>query len=90
VDEAALPDARDTDERHELGRLLAAHPRERVGEQRDLVAASEERRVHAARDVDAEPRPRRDGFLVGNRSGLALRDHRVSLPRYSIDCDVAR
>ena len=56
VDEPALADARDADERDELRLALAQHAAERLAQERELLLAPDERR--AADPLDAETRAR--------------------------------
>ena len=56
VDEAALADARDADEREELRRALVARPLERVPDDAELALAADELGARLVRDVDAEAR----------------------------------
>ena len=74
----ALADARNSDERDELGRLLLARPLERVSEEVHLLLPSDERRS-ARPDVDAEARAGLDRLPDADRLRLALR--RNSLTR---------
>src|SRR5204862_2614174 len=72
-DEAALADPRHADERHELGRLLAPRPSQRLRERVELLPAPGELGWRVLEDVDAEARARGDDFPDGNRLRLALR-----------------
>ena len=54
VDEPALADARDADEREELRRALVAGPLERVADDAELAFAPDELGARLVRDVDAE------------------------------------
>ena len=80
VDEAALADARDADEREELWRALVSRPLEGVSDDAELALATDELGARLVRDVDAEPgvgsdRPSRPAIGVG----LALRFDRSRL-----------
>ena len=79
VDEAALADPRLADERHQLDLAGALRPLERVEQRVELAAPADERRSHAARDVDADARPclHRLPGLDGLR--LAFRLHGLGL-----------
>ncbi len=68
VDEAALADPRDADEREELRRALVARPLERVPDDAELALAADELRARLVRDVDAEARVRRDGRPDADRA----------------------
>ncbi len=56
VDEAALADAGDADEREELRRPLVPRPLEGVPDDAELALASDELGARLVRDVDAEAR----------------------------------
>ena len=58
VDEAALPDARDADEREELRRSRVTSAVEGVLDDAELALAADELRARLVRDVDAEARER--------------------------------
>ena len=73
VDEAALADARDADERHELRRALVARALERISEDAELALAADELGARLVRDVDAEAGARSDRLPDGDRLGLPLR-----------------
>ena len=73
VDEPALADPGDADEREELRRALVARPLERVPDDSELALAADELGARLVRDVDAEARVRRDGRPDGDRLRLALR-----------------
>ncbi len=78
-DEPALADPGHADERDELRRLLATAALERVGEDRQLAVAADNRRACTLLDVDSEPRPRTDDLPDRHRLGLALRFDRLGL-----------
>ena len=73
VDEPALADAGDADEREELRRPLVARALEGVADDAELALAADELRARLVRDVDAEARVRCDRLPDGDRLGLALR-----------------
>ena len=76
-DEAALADPRHADERDELGRALAASPRERAREQRELVITADERRAASLHDVDTEAGAGVEWLPDADRPLLALHEHRL-------------
>ena len=79
VDEAALADSRDADEREELRRSLVARALERVPDDAELALAADELGARLVRDVDAEARVRGDGRPDADRLRLALRLDRLGL-----------
>ena len=70
VDEPALADAGDADDRDELRRSLLLDPRERAHEQVELALAPDERRAGDLVHVDAEARAGLD--RLPHRHGLRL------------------
>jgi len=72
VDETALPDSRDTDERDELRRAFLSHANERLAQQRAFTLPAHERRTDLAQEVDAETGMRLDRFPHVNRLGLSF------------------
>ena len=73
VDEAALADSGDADEREELRRALVPRALEGVADDAELALATDELGARLVRDVDAEARVRGDGRPDRDRLGLALR-----------------
>ena len=74
-EQAALPDPRRADERHELRRPLTLRARDSVTEELELVGPAHQLRAALEGDVDAEPRPWRDHFPDRHGLGLALGVH---------------
>ena len=72
VDEAALADAGDADEREELRRAFVARAFERIAHEVELTLASDELRARLVCDVDAEAGVSRDHFPDGDRLGFSL------------------
>ena len=79
-DQAALADARNADERHELGGQLGAAAFEGVREEPALSLTSDQRGSGRDVDVEAEARARCDNLPDGDREGLALCVDRRRLP----------
>src|SRR6185503_754451 len=77
VDEPALPDAGDADERQQLRRPTVARPVERVADGAEFTVAPDELRASLVRDVDAEARMGRGRPPDGDRLALPLRLDRV-------------
>ncbi len=78
-DEAALPDARDADERQELRRPFSPGTRKGVRKEIELGLAADERGATALLDVDAEAGTRSQRFPDRDRLGLPLRLDRLGL-----------
>ena len=73
VDEAALADSRDADEREELRRALVARALEGVPDDAELALAADELRAGVVCDVDAEARTGGGRLPDRDRLRLALR-----------------
>ena len=72
VDEAALADSGDADERHELRRSRVARAVERVAQDSELVLAADELGARLVRDVDSGPSPHLGRLPDRDRLGLPL------------------
>ncbi len=55
INESALPDSRDSDERDELGPALRLHAVERLAQQHTFSLSTDQRRSNLTQEVDAEP-----------------------------------
>ena len=77
VEEPALAHPRDADERHELGRTVAARPLQRIHEKIELSISPDEGCATRSAEIHAEPRSCLHGFPHAHRVDLALRLDRV-------------
>ncbi len=72
VDEPALADSGDADERQQLRRSVVARPVEDVANDPELAVTTDEPRPSFVREVDPEPRVRSHRLPHRDRLGLAL------------------